>query len=166
LGWVNDAVAELAQNRSVQVQPFGGSMRGRIESGQLVTLAPVDPASLKEDDAVLVRWHGNCLLHIIKQIDGDNVLIGNNIGKINGWAKRADVLGRVTNVVDEPLATATVLSHKSNLAFQVQLEDGAEVTAAVRKDVARSMFRIVPGDRVVVGGLWNQQYQIMSFAPA
>lgn len=166
MGWVNDAVAELAQRRPVQIQPFGGSMRGRIESGQLVTLEPVDPASLREHDAVLVRWRGNCLLHIIKQIDGDNVLIGNNIGKINGWAKCSDVLGRVTNVVDEPLTTATVLSQKPNLTFQVQLEDGAEVTATVRKDAARLMFRVVPGDRVIVGGLWNQQYQIKSFAPA
>lgn len=41
MGWVNDARRELAAGREVQVRPVGGSMRGRIESGQLVTLAPV-----------------------------------------------------------------------------------------------------------------------------
>ena len=162
MGWVNDAVAALSQGQSVQVQPFGGSMRGRIESGQLVTLTPVAPDSLQIDDAVLVRWHGNCLLHLVKQIDGDKILIGNNLGKINGWAKRADVLGRVTNVIGEPLATATVLRQKSNLTFELQLEEGAVVTATVRRDVASAMLRIAPGDRVIVGGLWNEQYQIRS----
>jgi len=44
MGWVNDALNELAVGRSVQVRPFGGSMRGRIESGQLVTLTLVGPA--------------------------------------------------------------------------------------------------------------------------
>jgi hypothetical protein len=47
MGWVNDARKELAAGRQVQVQPFGGSMRGRIESGQLVTLAPVKPSDVR-----------------------------------------------------------------------------------------------------------------------
>src|SRR5262245_60662899 len=58
VGWVKDARKELAEGRSVQVRPVGGSMRGRIESGQLVTLAPVDPDDLRSDDAVLVAWKG------------------------------------------------------------------------------------------------------------
>lgn len=48
MGWVNDARLELAAGRQVQVRPFGGSMRGRIEIGQPVTLAPVDPASAQK----------------------------------------------------------------------------------------------------------------------
>lgn len=39
MGWVNDARKGLAEGLSVQLRPVGGSMRGRIESGQLVTLA-------------------------------------------------------------------------------------------------------------------------------
>src|SRR5690242_7456853 len=46
MGWVNDAITELKPGCAVQVRR-GGSMRGRIESGQLVTLAPVDPAEVK-----------------------------------------------------------------------------------------------------------------------
>jgi hypothetical protein len=60
-------------------------MRGRIESGQLVTLAPMDRCTIRVNDVVLVRWKGNCLLHLIKEIDGDLLLIGNNLGKTNGW---------------------------------------------------------------------------------
>lgn len=74
-------------------------MRGRIESGQKVTLAPVT-APLSEGDAVLVRINGSYLLHLIKSIDQDRVLIGNNIGRINGWANARDVVGVVIQVED------------------------------------------------------------------
>lgn len=100
MGWVNDALKELKAGRSVKIRPHGGSMRGRIESGQEVTLSPVKPEELVVDDVVLVQWKGNFLLHLIKEINGDQILIGNNIGKENGWAMLADVFGRVTEVAD------------------------------------------------------------------
>lgn len=75
-------------------------MRGRIESGQLVTIAPATPDDVDVDDVVFIRWKGNYLLHIVKEIGDDGFLIGNNLGKINGWAKRNDVLGIVTAVAD------------------------------------------------------------------
>jgi hypothetical protein len=49
---------------------------------------------------VLVRVNGSYLLHLIKEIDQDRVLIGNNIGKINGWARAHDVVGVVIHVED------------------------------------------------------------------
>lgn len=101
MGWVNDARVELAAGRTVQVRPFGGSMRGRIESGQLVTLAPTDPADVMADDVVLVEWRGNYLLHLVKETDGDRLLIGNNLGKLNGWVPRSAVVGKVVAVGEE-----------------------------------------------------------------
>lgn len=100
MGWVKDARKELSQGRQVQVRPFGGSMRGRIESDQVVTLAPVEPSSIQIDDVVLVKWQRNYLLHLVKEIDGDRCLIGNNVGKINGWASLRDICGKVTAVAD------------------------------------------------------------------
>ena len=70
-------------------------MRGRIESGQLVTLAPVEPGDVKADDVVLVAWKGNYILHLVKEANADQLLIGNNIGKTNGWVSRSSVIGRV-----------------------------------------------------------------------
>jgi hypothetical protein len=99
MGWVTEALDELRQGKTVQVRPQGGSMRGRIESGQLVTLEPLaDFSKLAVDVVVLVRWKGNYILHIIKEIRENEVLIGNNIGKINGWAEWNDVIAIVTNV--------------------------------------------------------------------
>jgi hypothetical protein len=73
-------------------------MRGRIESGQLVTIAPINPADVQLEDVVLVAWRGGFLLHIVKEVRGDQLLIGNNIGKINGWAARSAVVGKVIAV--------------------------------------------------------------------
>jgi hypothetical protein len=102
MGWVKDALKELAAGRQVQVRPFGGSMRGRIESGQIVTLAPVDPASIGIDDVVLVQWKGNYLLHVVKEVNGDQFLIGNNLGKINGWVSAEAIQGKVVGVAENP----------------------------------------------------------------
>lgn len=98
MGWVNDAVAALSAGRAVRVRPIGGSMRGRIESGQLVTLAPVDPYTVEPGDAVLVRWKGGHLLHLVVDVRDDRVLIGNNVGGVNGWADATDVIGKVVAV--------------------------------------------------------------------
>ena len=68
MGWVTDALKQLAAGENAQVRPHGGSMRGRIESGQLVTIAPVDPKDVQVDDVVFVRWKGNFVLHLVKEI--------------------------------------------------------------------------------------------------
>jgi hypothetical protein len=104
MGWVNDARRELAAGRQVQARPSGGSMRGRIESGQLVTLAPVAPAEVRVDDVVLVAWKGNFLLHLVKEVGDGQLLIGNNLGKVNGWVPASAVLGRVIAVEEGPSA--------------------------------------------------------------
>ena len=101
MGWVNDARMELAAGRQVQVRPFGGSMRGRVESGQLVTITPVDPATVKVDDVVFVKWHDNYLLHLVKDARDGEFLIGNNVGKTNGWVPAAAVIGKVIAPADE-----------------------------------------------------------------
>ena len=100
MGWVKDGLKELSSGKAAKVRPQGGSMRGRIESGQLLTIAPVEPDEIKIDDVVFVKWKGNYILHLVKDIQGDNILVGNNLGKENGWATLDDVCGKVTEVSD------------------------------------------------------------------
>ena len=100
MGWVNEARKELVAGRDVQVRPFGGSMRGRIESGQLVILSPVVPSAVQVNDVVLVEWRGNFLLHLVKEVRDKQLLIGNNLGKINGWVLATAAVGKVTAIVD------------------------------------------------------------------
>ncbi len=98
MGWATDALQALERGEQVTVRPRGGSMRGRIEDGQRVTLGPVNPEEVDTGDVVLVRWKGGVLLHLVKQATKDRVLIGNNVGRINGWALRTSVVGRLVKV--------------------------------------------------------------------
>lgn len=95
MGWVTKALKELNAGNTVQIRPQGGSMRGRIESGQLVTLEPVTGTEVVVGDVVLVRWKGNYLLHLVKAIQSGQVLIGNNLGKENGWVSVNDIAAKV-----------------------------------------------------------------------
>ena len=75
-------------------------MRGRIESGQCVLLEPCTFDDIRVDDVIFVRWKGNYLLHLAKEIGDGRVLIGNNLGKTNGWIGAGDVLAVVREVTD------------------------------------------------------------------
>lgn len=76
-------------------------MTGRIENGQLVTVAPVrERSQVAVDDAVLVTIGGWTYVHLVKAInvaDG-RYQIGNNRGRINGWAPFGNVHGKVVRV--------------------------------------------------------------------
>lgn len=100
MGWVKDAVRQLKEKGTCQVRPMGGSMRGRIESGQLVTINLVDSEDIKEDDVVFVRWKGNYLLHLVMEVTREKIVIGNNLGKINGEVSKNDIMGKVIKIED------------------------------------------------------------------
>jgi hypothetical protein len=98
VSWADRAVEALRAGKTTQIRPRGQSMRGKIESGQLVTLAPCAAAELEVDAVVLVRVQGNVYLHLIKARDGSRLLIGNNRGGTNGWVGENAVYGVVTKV--------------------------------------------------------------------
>jgi hypothetical protein len=102
MSWANRAITELQAGRIAQCRPHGGSMRGRIESGQLVRLDPAQEPEI--DDAVLCRCKGNVFVHLVKAIRGHGdqrqFLIGNNRGGLNGWVGRTAIYGVVTEVSD------------------------------------------------------------------
>jgi hypothetical protein len=45
-------------------------MAGKVESGQLCTIEPVQPASLRVGDIVLCKVNGREYLHLVKAIQG------------------------------------------------------------------------------------------------
>jgi hypothetical protein len=93
MSWAKFAIEALQRGEGFQIRPRGSSMKGRINSGDLVTLAPCKPDQLKIDDAVLVKVKGNVYLHLVKAIDGDRFLIGNNRGGTNGWVGHNCIYG-------------------------------------------------------------------------
>ena len=73
-------------------------MTGRIESGQLCTVASIDPAMLEVGDIVLCKVAGNEYLHIVKAIAHGRYQIGNNRGLINGWIGPEHICGKCVKV--------------------------------------------------------------------
>ncbi len=73
-------------------------MSGKIESGQLCTVEPVNCAELSKGDIVLCKVRGSEYLHIVKAIDGKRYQIGNNRGRINGWVGPDAIFGRLVSV--------------------------------------------------------------------
>jgi hypothetical protein len=100
LGWAAHYIEKLRTGETVSFRPRGSSMKGRIESGQLCTVAPIDPATLKVGDIVLCRVRGNDYLHIVKAINGDRYQIGNNQGLINGWIGPNGIYGLCIRIED------------------------------------------------------------------
>jgi len=79
-------------------RPRGSFMSGEIESGQLCTVAPADPETLRAGDIVLCKVNGREYLHLIKANQGHRFQIGNNRGLINGWVTANAIFGKYVSV--------------------------------------------------------------------
>ena len=100
MGWAAGHIQKLKEGETVSFRPRGNSMAGKIESGQLCTVVPVDPATLAVGDIVLCKVNGYEYLHLIKAIQGSRFQIGNNRGRINGWISANAIFGKCIAVED------------------------------------------------------------------
>ncbi|MEP7317581.1 MAG: hypothetical protein ABI921_02535 [Panacibacter sp.] len=98
MSWATHYIEKLKNGDTVQFRPRGNSMKGKIASGQLVTIEPVGDRKLKVNDVVLCKVNGSQYLHLIKAIQGDRYQIGNNIGRINGWITQNGIFGICINI--------------------------------------------------------------------
>ena len=73
-------------------------MAGKIESGQLRTVEPVEPIKLRVGDIVLCKVNGREYLHLVKAVQGPRFQIGNNRGRVNGWVSAGAIFGRCVKV--------------------------------------------------------------------
>ncbi len=92
--------ARVAAGATVEIRPVGTSMAPLIRSRQLVTVTPVDPATVQPGDIVLARVAGAVYLHLVSAIDParGRVQISNNRGRVNGWTTYARIYGICTEV--------------------------------------------------------------------
>jgi hypothetical protein len=100
---LDKAAKKLEQGETVSLKPHGSSMRGRIESGQRIVLAPCSSDEIDVGDAVLAKVRGRWYIHLVKAIcqekNGRKFQIGNNCGGINGWTRK--VCGKVIKIGDD-----------------------------------------------------------------
>ena len=100
MGWASNYIERLRKGETVSFRPRGNSMSGKIESGQLCTVEPVDPADVRVGDIVLCKVNGREYLHLVKAVQGPRFQIGNNRGRVNGWVTAGAVFGKCVRVED------------------------------------------------------------------
>jgi hypothetical protein len=104
--------------------PQGGdlsSMRAALKHGQVITLSPVsDFHQVQAGDIVLVKWRGGSyILHLVQEVQGDQFLIVNSLGNVNGWVHGSAILGRVTRIVDpEPHSNVPEMLDQLRAAYR------------------------------------------------
>lgn len=98
MGWASRYIEHLLKGETVSFRPRGNSMVGKINSGQLCTLAPFGDQQLKVGDIVLCTVNGNQYLHLIIALKRGQYQIGNNRGGINGWITSAKIYGVLTHI--------------------------------------------------------------------
>jgi SOS-response transcriptional repressor LexA len=98
MGWASHAIEQLQRGQAVLVTPRGHSMAGKVEDGDHVTVEPFAEREPQVGDIVLVRCRGREYLHLVKAVQDQRYLIGNNRGGINGWVGRRAVFGRATRI--------------------------------------------------------------------
>lgn len=91
-------IAVLKEGESVRFRPRGNSMSPKIESGQLITVSPVDISQVKPDDIVFCKVRGKYYVHLVSAIQGNRLQISNNKGHVNGWIGANSVFGKVVKV--------------------------------------------------------------------
>lgn len=98
MSWATAAIQKLQNGETATVRPRGHSMTGKVNDGELVTLEPCNPQTLKNGDIVLVKVKGRVYLHLIKAVNQERYLIGNNRGGINGWVSAKAIYGVATKI--------------------------------------------------------------------
>lgn len=95
-------VQALLEGKTIKFRPQGGSMVPLIQSGQLVTVAPLtDKDVLDSGNIVLCKVNGRLMLHKVSAVGSDGrYQISNNHGHVNGWCTRKNIYG--TLVMVEP----------------------------------------------------------------
>ena len=94
MSWASPYLPRLARGETVTLRPRGHSMEPLIASGQQVTVEPIGSRPIEVGDVVLCRVRGQNYLHLVKAVQADRYLIGNNRGGINGWVSRRAIHGR------------------------------------------------------------------------
>lgn len=113
--------------------PDGGnlaSMRKAIKHGQTLTMSPIeDPSEIQVGDLVLVKWHQGDIFHIVGEIQGEQYLIVNSLGKVNGWVSAKEIFGRITKIIEpEVRPDIPIMFEQLEAAYHnlIQLEQPTE----------------------------------------
>lgn len=97
MSWASNYIDKLNDGQTVKFRPHGNSMSGKVESGELCTVAPIED-DIEVGDIVLCKVKGKQYLHLVSAIQGKRYQISNNKGFVNGWIRENAIYGKLTNV--------------------------------------------------------------------
>ncbi len=72
MGWAINHIKKLQTGETIQFKPRGNSMKGKINSGNQVTVEPISDRELKKGDIVLCKVKGHEYLHLIYRASPGN----------------------------------------------------------------------------------------------
>jgi hypothetical protein len=109
--------------------PDGGnlaSMRKAVKHGQTLTMSPIANINdIHVGDIVLVKWHQSNIFHIVGDIQKNQYLIVNSLGKENGWVEVKEILGKVTKTVEpEPRPDVPLLLEQLRESYLDLIDQG------------------------------------------
>lgn len=94
--WATFYIEKLQKGETVEFRPRGNSMKPKINSGDLVVVAPIPPETeIKDGDILLCKVKGRQFLHLVSAVQGNRIQISNNHGHVNGWISANAVYGRM-----------------------------------------------------------------------
>ena len=94
MSWATHYILKLQTEPEVEFRPRGNSMEPLVKDNQLVRVRKLaEDEPVEQGYIVLVTVQGRQFLHLVKAVQGNRVLIGNNRGGLNGWTPRKQVHG-------------------------------------------------------------------------
>ncbi|MBM81568.1 MAG: hypothetical protein CMJ78_13395 [Planctomycetaceae bacterium] len=91
MGWATRYIERLKAGETAAFRPRGQSMTGKIESGQLCTVTPIDAASLEVGDINSLIADGACWMQKSRPLT-------NSVGVISRWRANSTFLAKPATV--------------------------------------------------------------------
>jgi len=98
LAWHRHIIDSLRACQKVEVKHHGHAMLGRIEDGDIATVAPIGKHAVDIGDMVLVFCEGNYLIRMIGDVHGLRFRIDDMRGKTLGWVNYEAVQRKVATI--------------------------------------------------------------------
>lgn len=94
MSWASHYILALRTQDEVEFRPRGNSMEPIVHDNEVVTVRAVkEDTIIEQGTVVLCTVNGRQYLHLVKAVNGERYLIGNNRGGLNGWTNRQRVHG-------------------------------------------------------------------------
>lgn len=98
MGWIRQVTRALMAGKAAQVHSQGAWVYPYVDSGDELTIAPVDPAEVRRRDLVFIRWKNSYVLRLVLDTRNGEVLVASQRRDEGDWIAADSVLGKVIRI--------------------------------------------------------------------